>query len=561
MLFKRIVIENFRNFNNVEVSLKNRNVFFGLNDVGKTNFLYAMRILLDYDVRRDDFKITDFHNSNDDNDIKITLEIDISDIDNEDTQKIIAKARDCLSSDVRSSLFIQAKSNKDDGRYYVEMSWGCSIERLMPISMQGQKSALDRIFDVNYIDAHTDLDKLFKRAVSMKTVLMRNQDDNTALKSKLVELNEQIESLSSITNFERSLLTEINKYDSNIRLRLSSKDIAIDPYKNIYPYLIRDDNNPYYVSGDGLRKITSYSLHRLIALKNSGTKITIFLIEEPENHLHKTTLLKLSQVLFKENEFPYLFLTTHSSELLAEMDKINLVRIASANTTYSHFYSVPENYKKVKKMLNSNLARALFYDRVLLVEGASEIVLFDAILTYKCNYRTKGLEILAVNGIAFKEYINVLIPLQIQTFIKTDNDIIDGRTAGLNRVKEYGAMVAGLNNDEIKKALFIAHTINMPTPLSSSSAYLSNTDLVELCKRENIYLSKVDLEGDLAEALGDILINRLNKDDLEQAVKYLKARKLYNIIELVGNLREEDLEIIFNNENFAVLGGFTNGVF
>lgn len=40
MKFEKVVIKNFRNFDNVELDLSNKNIFFGLNDVGKTNFLW-----------------------------------------------------------------------------------------------------------------------------------------------------------------------------------------------------------------------------------------------------------------------------------------------------------------------------------------------------------------------------------------------------------------------------------------------------------------------------------------------------------------------------------------
>ena len=45
MKFEKVVIKNFRNFDNVELDLSNKNIFFGLNDVGKTNFLYALRCI------------------------------------------------------------------------------------------------------------------------------------------------------------------------------------------------------------------------------------------------------------------------------------------------------------------------------------------------------------------------------------------------------------------------------------------------------------------------------------------------------------------------------------
>ena len=42
MKFEKVFIKNFRNFDDVEINLSNKNIFFGLNDVGKTNFLCAL---------------------------------------------------------------------------------------------------------------------------------------------------------------------------------------------------------------------------------------------------------------------------------------------------------------------------------------------------------------------------------------------------------------------------------------------------------------------------------------------------------------------------------------
>ena len=40
MKFDAVTIKNFRNFENITIDLTNKNVLFGMNDVGKTNFLY-----------------------------------------------------------------------------------------------------------------------------------------------------------------------------------------------------------------------------------------------------------------------------------------------------------------------------------------------------------------------------------------------------------------------------------------------------------------------------------------------------------------------------------------
>jgi predicted ATP-dependent endonuclease of OLD family len=45
MKFKSITIENFRNFADITAKLGNKNGFFGMNDIWKVNFLFALRYL------------------------------------------------------------------------------------------------------------------------------------------------------------------------------------------------------------------------------------------------------------------------------------------------------------------------------------------------------------------------------------------------------------------------------------------------------------------------------------------------------------------------------------
>ncbi|WP_420063264.1 AAA family ATPase [Leuconostoc lactis] len=66
MHFEKINIIHFRNFENLDIKLNNKNVIFGLNDVGKTNFLNAIRAVFDYKFRNSinekDFFEMDVHN-------------------------------------------------------------------------------------------------------------------------------------------------------------------------------------------------------------------------------------------------------------------------------------------------------------------------------------------------------------------------------------------------------------------------------------------------------------------------------------------------------------------
>ena len=94
MKFEKVFIKNFRNFDDVEINLSNKNIFFGLNDVGKTNFLYALRYVFDKDIRKQNLLDSDFHDKQLDKPIEITVVLDISDTDDSDCQKLRARLRE-----------------------------------------------------------------------------------------------------------------------------------------------------------------------------------------------------------------------------------------------------------------------------------------------------------------------------------------------------------------------------------------------------------------------------------------------------------------------------------
>ena len=99
MKFNLATIKNFRNFEYISIDLTNKNVLFGMNDVGKTNFLYALRFIFDKDIRKQNFSETDYYKKKVDEPIEIVIAIDISDTEAADSQKLRAKLKGAILSD------------------------------------------------------------------------------------------------------------------------------------------------------------------------------------------------------------------------------------------------------------------------------------------------------------------------------------------------------------------------------------------------------------------------------------------------------------------------------
>ena len=79
MEFKSLQVKNFRSFESISINLSNKNIFFGLNDVGKTNLLTALRFVFDKDTRRNDFIDSYYFEKKTDTPIEILVTVDISD--------------------------------------------------------------------------------------------------------------------------------------------------------------------------------------------------------------------------------------------------------------------------------------------------------------------------------------------------------------------------------------------------------------------------------------------------------------------------------------------------
>lgn len=115
----RVQIKNFRNFLDVDVALDHKQVIIGENNVGKTNFLRAIQLILDKDYSDSDRQLTpeDFHDSIDkpmENGEEIEINLEIRGY--EHNSKLKAQFVDAVISDAPPTLRLTYKfiPNKDE---------------------------------------------------------------------------------------------------------------------------------------------------------------------------------------------------------------------------------------------------------------------------------------------------------------------------------------------------------------------------------------------------------------------------------------------------------------
>lgn len=412
-----------------------------------------------------------------------------------------------------------------------------------------------------------------------KPIMAKNDEDGEesdseteqSIRAKVDEINAEIAKLSGIQSFQQKLTPSYKKMrDEPVSISIKS-DFAIGPlYSNIVPFIHQDgDDNEYPTAGEGRKKLLAYSVYNILSEETADKKINLFLIEEPETHLHRSMQSALSHFLFdsdaNDGKLNYLFISTHSPFILSEMDDVHLIRLYNADkiVAASESYSVPDNWKTTKKKLNRTLSEAIFADSVLMVEGESECILFERVLAeIDPFYESKGVYVLSVEGIGFKPYIDVLTSLNIRFAIKTDNDILQVQNSNPAKYRQAGfSRINGLvryidpasTSDElpVRQTLVIDET----TLVCKRDQYNANKTLFdELRTRYSLFLSQCDLEEDLCECLGnDRFCELLGEGTAAGAVKRLKSKKQYTMIELSSRLSEDDCTQIYNHYNFACL--------
>lgn len=576
MEFKSIEIKNFRGFEHIKVDLTNQNVIFGLNDIGKSNFLAAIRFVLDREVRKNRLLESDFYMRDTSRDIEITLCAGIEDFDtNDDSKYLVSRIKGARDSSELKKIYIKLVSKYEVENEYggTTLYWGNKLNELEEVPIKNDTSEIDRIFNVVYIDPLVNLEKTFSKyrnkIFNKKNLSASDISISDAIKGMTKNINEEVGKMIVVKEFEESLTNSYNELKKeDLKVTLKSEMSIKGYFGDLVPYIKKDeDENLYPSSGDGRKKIITYSLINYFTEKFNKHKISIYLIEEPENSLHRSMQIALSKKLFAHNAYKYFFLTTHSSELLYEMDAASLIRIYSQDKIKcsSFIYKVEDGYKNIKKQLNKFLVTAIFTEKVLLIEGPSERILFEKILSeVKPEYELEGAYILEVFGINFKKYRDILTALNIKVYVKTDNDLKGKR--GSNKYDLIG-INRGLDLiDKVKKPPVTLKFIDINDKNEKYEKLLNKKVAIfsklKFClknlKNNDIYISEIDLEHDLEKALGrDRLKEILDK---EEPVKYLQSAKLINMVELSNLLTKDDCEKIFDDERFLSLKRLVNNI-
>ncbi len=243
--------------------------------------------------------------------------------------------------------------------------------------------------------------------------LSTTQQANLALSYRhMREVFHQDVNVSAINDHLRTNSGEISDKALSVGLDMTAKT-GWDT--SILPHL---DDLPLSQVGKGEQNSVKIKL----ALK-AGEDRQILLLEEPENHLSHTNLNRLIAYIAERMGDRQLIVTTHSSFVLNKLgiestlmfDGTSAVRISDLpDSTRKYFMKLPGH----------DTLRMLLAKKSILVEGPS-----DELIVQKAYKQTHGklpledgIEVITVNSLAFKRFLDIARHLNLDVSVVTDND-------------------------------------------------------------------------------------------------------------------------------------------
>lgn len=486
---KKIRIMHFRGIKEFENNLdfSDENFIFGLNSTNKSTIIKSLRLMMENGYKNKyDYTEQDFYIENGKRFDKFTIDVKINYPSNDPEGnpfvnfigerwfrlEVINNAGD-IETQIYSSL---------DGDIFVkdisrDWSWTKGVNLI-------------------YISPNYDLSKDVKGIVPIFKKANPNYEDNVTTFEKKSQniINEKINELSDDN--------AVKKINEEFKFTDKYMNFDFDASLNLLNVRLKGNNEFYFYKdgeeikhpGDGAKRFYSTNLS-IKKAKISFEKIdNIILLEEPENNLHITKQKKLISYLREEIPNLQLFVTTHSPEVIRFNKGSHFTRMIN-NTSND---SIVEWNRNISPFERRDIADSLFYERVFLLEGATEMSFYNYLAEVNNDFR----EYIEINNIMMVNmrgaysylYIDYFNELGIDAFAKIDNDTTDKNE--FHRVK---SIITHLN--EKKKTELTKEDINEGN-LEEVINFLMKSKIKVSSHHEsfegdlNNFLSKFDIVGE-----------------------------------------------------------------
>ena len=555
MFLSRVQIQNFRNFHDLDVHLGPTSVIVGENSVGKSNLLFALRLIMDPELPESSRRLReeDFWEGLVDpveNHAEIDVSVELQDFRNDknvftvlqpfcvkgppgETARLTYRFRpkphmagnpDLTINDYEFLLFggIDEKSRLDfDVRRWIPIEVLPALRDAESDLAAWRRSPLRPL--VEKLDINRTTLEEVASSIDEATALLLAEDEIQRLvqsiQARITQMIGEVRtietSLGFAPTFPERLTRELRLFgDGSRQRRVGELSLGL--------------NNVLYLA------LLAIELERKETANERAA--TTLAIEEPEAHLHP----HLQRLVFRDflrRDSPVV-LTTHSPHVasVAPLKSVVLLRDDPAgdgtkgSSTHEANLSDQE-IADLERYLDATRAEVLFARGVILVEGAAEMFLVPEIAnSMGFPLDQYGITVCSVHGIDFMPYAKLLGPmgLNIPFVILTDGDW---------RVASDGAQVsAGL-----RRAVRLSVVLSPDGSAELEGMYNRRqwSDMYEAANRWGIFVGNRTLEVDLFDAgHGPEIVEAMEELGISSATK----QELTGILERGTPLVDVDSE-------------------
>ncbi|CAK1755512.1 ATP-dependent nuclease [Vibrio crassostreae] len=450
MHISKVKIENFRNFHELEIETDRNMVIVGENKVGKSNFLFSLRLILDPSLSELEhfLSLDDFWDGLGPNKLGNTVKVSLDVKGINDSPATLAVLADGLIdvATYTAKITYEFKPKSDTtinsiNDYEYNIYLGNSSENSIPRSLR-------RCIQMELFHALRDCERELNNSnrTPIKSFLDQISDNLTepqkaSILAGFTQTQTALDSVPNLGAIEQSINTMLQtivgtSHVSPVQLKLAPQDI--NKLVKSLKLLIDSGLRTISQSSTGSSNILFLTL-KLLKLQHSMSigeqEFTFLAIEEPEAHLHPHVQRLLFDYFYNSEANINTLLTTHSPHIASTAPISSLIvlkEVQDGNQTSTKGYSLansalsPEDIEDMSRYLTVTRGEVLFARGVILVEGDAEEFLIPE-LAKKLGFELdkKGISICSVAGTNFAPYVKFLKSIGTPFTIITDRDPLE----------------------------------------------------------------------------------------------------------------------------------------